>query len=181
MQFSRSAVCFLAVLVFLSGLVISSVSAQDGSQNPINRLRRSVNFTPSWGKRSGGSDSGKFDLYILKYKPDFSLKTFEFPKINGFVFSTSFWIIDFYKTWLFRRTENYFTEIKWFLFHFSTSTIMLSMLVLIVKLEIILLNENCITPNTFLPRDQYTIWKVFTIFVNWACGMTIINFYLTKT
>ena len=56
MQFSRSTVCCVAIAVVVVGLVIDSVAAKDSSADPLNRLRRSVNFTPSWGKRSGVVD-----------------------------------------------------------------------------------------------------------------------------
>jgi hypothetical protein len=52
MQLSRSAiVCFVVVVV-----VVALVGASEDAGSPLNRLRRSVNFTPSWGKRSGGRD-----------------------------------------------------------------------------------------------------------------------------
>ena len=67
MQFCRSTVCCVANVVVVVGLVIDSVAAKDSSADPLNRLRRSVNFTPSWGKRSGVVDAAsEFLTYLFK-------------------------------------------------------------------------------------------------------------------
>ena len=70
MQFCRSTVCCVAIVIVVVGLVIDSVAANDASADPLNRLRRSVNFTPSWGKRSGEADAAS-ELTGLAHMKDF--------------------------------------------------------------------------------------------------------------